>query len=314
MPKRPQTGRAFETDLARAYRHGRGRPVGFVDESMRMSARLGTPFYSMTGVLVDHSQLQDVRRAVLGTGRTPGGKAWHTAQAHDEGRHEQIERMVALVAERCEWSIVTVDAPISRLDGVGEAEARATCLRTLAPELTRGTHGALTLVLDHRGEAGDRDDLRTAAELRGKGLIGRDVLIRHSSDDLEPLLCAPDVAGWAARRLLTVNETRWIEPAREAVTIIHAPTGRRFDVDELLQTHNSTGQATAIPAPSDLATRSRGHAEAESELLLPPVSQEAAQSSTLDRLIRRASQRPAPSRPAPGRTAEPPIEPPVPER
>ena len=157
-------------------------------------------------------------------------------------------------------SIVTVDAPIERPTGAGEAAARASCLRTLAPELTRGSQGARTLILDHRTEAGDKDDLRVAAELRGTGAIGRDVLMRHSSDDLEPLLSTPDVAGWAARRLLTVDERRWIEPARDVLTIIHAPTGARFDVDRLAQTDNSAGQAAAIPAPSDLATRGRSRA------------------------------------------------------
>lgn len=293
MASKPPPRRAFENELERAYRHGRGRPVGFVDESMRLNPHLGVPFYTMTGVLIEHDNLQDVRRAVLATGRSTGGKAWHTTDAYEQGRHEQIERMVALVAERSEWSIVTVDAPIQTPGGAGEIQARAACLRALVPELTRGTRGARTLILDHRTEAGDKDDLRIAAELRGSGIIGRDVLVRHSSDDLEPLLCTPDVAGWAARRLLTVDETRWIEPARDAVTIIHAGTGTRFTVDDLAQKHNSAGQAAAIPTPPDSATRSRSHAEAESELLPSPVSQEVAQDSTLDRLLRRARERPA---------------------
>ncbi|MGJ9414406.1 hypothetical protein ACHAAC_17030 [Aeromicrobium sp. CF4.19] len=304
--------RGRQQDLSASYRYAAGRPVGFVDESMRLDPRRGMPFYTMTGVLIDHSALDEVRRDVQRVGRSPGGRPWHTTDAYEQGRYEQIERMVALVAERTEWSIVTVDAPMASADVEGERLARASCIRRLIPELTRGDHGSRVVIMDHRSEAGDRDDMRIAAEIRGSsdGRL-RHLHLRHASDDQEPLLCTPDVAGWAARRLLTVDETRWIEPARDVVTIVHASSGKRFSVDDLAPERNNAGQASAIPASSDPMTRRRAM---RPELLSSPVSQPDDDESTLDRLVRRARERPERPPGAPRSAVETPRDPPIPER
>lgn len=255
-----------DADLRRLYERTRG-PVAFVDESYRLPGARGEGFYTMTGVLFDREELVENRRRMLAVGRTTGGGPWHTTEAYEDGRHEQITRVVGAVAQRASWSIVTAEVPMKSGALRHEIEARNACLRTLLIELTRGADPAQLIVTDHRTIQGDADDRKLSAQLRGAREIPEHTLLRHSSDTLEPLLTAPDAISWATRRLLDLGETRWVEPAADAMTLIHTTTGERVDVAELLRKHNSAGQAVAIPTPDH---ENRLQRSGRNSSLLPP--------------------------------------------
>jgi len=96
-----------------------------------------------------------------------GGRYWHTTEAFKLGRTHDITEMGQYLAERVEWSIVTVEATITARGGL--PEARQTCLAAAAREVTRGAgpDAVLLLVADrNRDDALNRADQRAVAALR----------------------------------------------------------------------------------------------------------------------------------------------------
>src|SRR5690606_19408157 len=91
------------------------------------------PFYAMSAVTFAKEQRDHVREVLTDIA---GGRYWHTSEAFKLGRPHDITAMGQYLAERVEWSIVTVEATITARGGL--PEARQTCLAAAAREVTRG--------------------------------------------------------------------------------------------------------------------------------------------------------------------------------
>ncbi len=158
-------------------------------------------------MLYGRAQLEPARAALAAVS---GGRPWHTTEEYEAGRDHRIHQMLDAVAASAEWGIVTVEAPVDGHDRQAHAAARRSCLTTLLPEITRGAHPVLVVVLDTLGDPrADGLDRRLAAELRGRKQIPPATLVRHADDRHEPLLWAPDAVAWATRRMLARDEAQW---------------------------------------------------------------------------------------------------------
>lgn len=250
-----------DTELQRVYARSRG-PVAFCDESHRVGPGAEVGFYTVTAVLYDRDQLVDARAALADVA---GSRPWHTTEEFEAGRDGRIHRMLQAGAAGAEWGIVTVEAPVDGLDRHAYAAARRSCLQTLLPEVTRGADPVRVVVMDTLGDPrADGVDRRLAAELRGHRLIPPATLLRHADDRHEPLLWAPDVVGWAARRFLARDEPAWFGHVLDVSSVLDARTGTRLDV---VQMHNSAAAAAAPAAPDGEA----GLTPAEPGSARPPL-------------------------------------------
>ncbi len=270
-----------DSRLAGLYERTPGT-VAFVDESYRAHTFAGEqPFYLLSAVTFDPDQLDQVREVLTDI---VGGLFWHTTEAFKVGRTGDIADMVGYVAEQVGWSVVTVEATVTR-DG-GLDEARQTCLAALAREVTRGTgpDAVRLLVADKvRDEQVNQHDQRTMHALRAAGDVDPNVTLYHGRMGAEPLLWTADVIAWAARRALAVDDGRWIAPMRDVLTVLDARTGRALEMKQ--------PQAAAATPGAQLATGDRGRpVVAPTSLPSAPSSRAAstASGSVLDALTRQA--------------------------
>lgn len=205
--------------------------VAFLDESYRENPFPGErPFYAMSAVTFAKEQLDHVREVLTDIA---GGRYWHTTEAFKLGRTHDITEMGQYLAERVEWSIVTVETTITARGGL--PEARQTCLAAAAREVTRGSgpDAVRLLVADrNRDDALNRDDRRTVAALRSTGDIDENVALYHGRMGTEPMLWTADVVAWSAYRTLAVDDGRWIAPVRDVLTVLDARTGKPLDMKQ----------------------------------------------------------------------------------
>lgn len=200
-------------------------PVAFIDESIREpnNAYGERPFYAMSGVIVDSEQGSIVRDVLMDI---PGSRWWHTTDAYKTPSGQRlIRQMIGYIGEAVEYNIITVQADIRRDDHNME-RARQECLTALATELTRGTgpNAVRLLVFEQRKKeyypGGDQHDAATIRALRHTGTIDRAVTAYHASPTYEPLLWAPDLAGWAFRRRAAVDDRTWFSPLEDITTVL----------------------------------------------------------------------------------------------
>ena len=301
----------IEAQLQQIYDRTRG-PVAFCDESYRISPAGQVGFYSITAVICDRQQLGSTRDALVAVA---GRRPWHTTQEYEAGRDHRIHQMLNAVAAGSQWGILTVHAPVNGHDGKAHADARASCLKTLLPEITRGTDPVRVVVMDTLGDdRKDGADRRLAAQLRGDRTIGPQTLLRHADDRHEPLLWAPDVVGWAARRLLARDETHWFAHVLDVSTVLDARTGARLDG---VQLYNSAVAAAAPTTPDGGAGLTPAVTGSARPPLLPasssPNAREVARRSasrSMSELLRQAAAAPPTltppaARPAAGRRPPP---------
>lgn len=270
-----------DSHLAGLYERTPGT-VAFVDESYRAHTFAGEqPFYLLSAVTFDPDQLDHVREVLTDI---VGGLFWHTTEAFKVGRTGDIADMVGYVAKQVGWSVVTVEATVTR-DG-GLDEARQTCLAALAREVTRGTgpDAVRLLVADKvRDEQVNATDQRTMRALRAAGDIDANVALYHGRMGAEPLLWTADVVAWAARRALAVDDGRWLAPVRDVLTVLDARSGQVLNMKQ--------PQAAAATPGAQRATGDRGQPIVAHASLPPTPSSRAAATasgSALDALTRQA--------------------------
>ena len=206
--------------------------IAFVDESYRARPFPGErAFYSMSAVTYAKEHLDQVREVLTDIA---GGRYWHTTEANELGRHEDIARMVRYVARQAEWNIVTVETPIPDTDA-GVVRARVTCLAAITREVTRGSGpGAVRLIVAdrNRDDALNRADQRTVARLRSVGEAHPDVALYHGRMGQEPMLWSADVVSWSAYRNFAVDDHRWVESLRPVLTVLDARTGKALNMKQ----------------------------------------------------------------------------------
>jgi hypothetical protein len=206
--------------------------VAFVDESYRANP-LGSEraFYSMSAVTFAKEQLDHVREVLTDIA---GGLYWHTTDANEAGRGQDIAHMTRFLARQSQWNIVTVETTITPGDDDLRV-ARSTCLAAISREVQRGCGpDAVRLIVadNNRLEQFNRDDQRTVSQLRSVGDINPNVALYHGRMGQEPLLWAADVVSWSAYRNLAIDDGRWIEPLRDVLTVLDARTGRPVDMKQ----------------------------------------------------------------------------------
>lgn len=257
-----------DVELARVYARSRG-PVAVVDESYRLGQRGQVGFYTLTSVLYERTSMESARRDLVAVA---GPRPWHTTEQFEAGRDDRIHQLLEVVAGHCEWSILTVQAPVQGHSAQDRSAAREACFTVLLREVTRGSDPVQVVVADTLGDAKlDGTDRNLAARLRGRGVVPQSLLLRHADDKHEPLLWAPDVVGWAVRRLLARDEPGWTEAISDVTTVLDATSGKHLD---LAQIRNSAMPAAARTAPDGVAGLTSAEAEGARPSLLPrPASQ-----------------------------------------
>ena len=259
--------------------------VAFVDESYRAKVFDGErAFYLLSAVTFATEQLDQVREVLTDI---VGGLFWHTTEAFKIGRAGDIADMVGYVAEQVDWSVVTVEATITRAGGMDEA--RQVCLAALTREVARGTGPCAVrlLVADKvRDEHVNRVDQRTVAHLRSAGDIDANVTLYHGHMGTEPVLWTADVIAWAARRVVAIDDGRWIAPVRDVLTVIDARTGTPLDMKQ-------PQAAAATPGAQQTTGKRRGQSIVAGASLSPqppPQPGFTPGSTVLDDLVRQATE------------------------
>ncbi|WP_442546107.1 hypothetical protein ACSBOX_21490 (plasmid) [Arthrobacter sp. KN11-1C] len=208
---------------------GSSGPVAFLDESYRAPGNRGRdfnerPFYTIAAVVVDREQAATIRSAFTDI---PGSLFWHTTEFNrDPVGQQYIREMLDYLAASDMFTVITVQTEIKIGDDNLMSYARAECLTTLATELTRG-HGenaVRLMVMDSRDRVipgANKTDKDTIHRLRSAGIINENVQIQHSGPGREPLLWAPDVAGWSYRRELAVGDSKWFSQIRDVAVQLH---------------------------------------------------------------------------------------------
>lgn len=220
-------GFGLRDDRLRAvYADTRG-PVAFLDESYRAARSDSSerPFYTIAAVVVDREQAATIRSAFTDI---HGSLFWHTTDFYkDQLGRQYIHEMLDYLASSDMFTVITVQSEIKVGDDKQMNFARAECLSVLSSELTRGggENAVRLMVMDSRERkvpGGDKFDQDVVHRLRIGGLIDRAVRLEHSGPGIEPLLWAPDVAGWSYRRELAVSDNQWFNHIRETTVQLHA--------------------------------------------------------------------------------------------
>lgn len=222
--------------------------VAFVDESYRVNPLSDQrAFYSMSAVTFDKGRLDQVREVLTDIA---AGRYWHTTEANQVGRHDDIARMTRYIADQAEWNIVTVETTVQPGDD-GVLRARSTCLSAIAREVSRGEGpGAVRLIVadNNRDENVNRLDRQVMERLRATGDISRHVSLYHGRMGREPVLWAADVVSWSAYRNITVDDERWIEPLRDVLTVLDAQTGLAIKMKQPQAAAATPGAQELVPA------------------------------------------------------------------
>ena len=253
--------------LVELYRRTPGA-VAFVDESYR-ERPFGNerPFYSMSAVTFSREQLDQVREVLTDIA---GGRYWHTTEANEYGRGEDIARMGRFLARESQWNVVTVETTVQDVPN-GLGRARSTCLAAVAREVQRGAgpNAVRLIVADrNRDEHVNEADRRTMDRLREAGDIDRHVGLYHGRMGQEPVLWAADQVSWSVYRNLAVDDGRWIEPLRDVLTVLDARTGTAVDMKQP-QAAAATGALAPSPGAQQPVASKRGEVAVASEASVP---------------------------------------------
>lgn len=198
----------------------RRAPVAFLDESYDYT-RDGSrePLYVLAAVLIDGDEVNAARgraQALVAPAR-----GYHTTELARAGQINKVHAMLNHVRDDAGWSVVAIQSPYS-----GHADvARQRCLRQLLVDLSNRKVGRA--VLDSRIQPGagdprmlDKQDERTARQLRSAGSISRHLSLGHATDRTEPLLWLPDGVAWAVRRAMVAEDDVHFEIIRSVTTLI----------------------------------------------------------------------------------------------
>lgn len=242
--------------------------VAFVDESYR-ERPFGNerPFYSMSAVTFSREQLDQVREVLTDIA---GGRYWHTTEANEYGRGEDIARMGRFLARESQWNVVAVETTVQDVPN-GLGRARSTCLAAVAREVQRGAgpNAVRLIVADrNRDEHVNEADRRTMDRLREAGNIDRHVGLYHGRMGQEPVLWAADLVSWSVYRNLAVDDGRWIEPLRDVLTVLDARTGTAVDMKQP-QAAAATGALAPSPGAQQPVASKRGEVAVASEASVP---------------------------------------------
>lgn len=229
----------------------------------------------MSAVTFDKGSLDQVREVLTDIA---AGRYWHTTEANQAGRHDDIARMTRYIADQAEWNIVTVETTVQSGDD-GVLRARGTCLSAIAREVSRGDGpGAVRLIVadNNIDEQLNRRDQHVMKQLRSMGDIDPNVTLYHGRMGREPVLWAADVVSWSAYRNITVDDGRWIEPLREVLTVLDAQTGLPVEMKQ-------PQAAAATPGAQWTTGDTRGQSSVASSDILHPEGHERAVSTRFQR-------------------------------
>lgn len=189
--------------------------VGFIDESYRASTVEEFPFYTVTATVIHVDDLGDFRRDYL---NVVGGYWWHTTDVNKNGEHERIKEFIAVLAEHKSQIVVSVQVEI--LDDDLE-HARRECLIQAVTKLA--TMDCNLIVYERREDKRTRNaDEALFSRAKRDGFIPRNIRVFAGSPSSENLLWGPDLAGWAMRRFVAMNEVAWVEPLLQNFEVIDA--------------------------------------------------------------------------------------------
>lgn len=203
-----------------SQRPSRRPPVAFLDESYDYT-RDGSrePLYVLAAVLIDGDEVDAARRRAQALVSPAVG--YHTTELARAGKIDKVHAMLNHVRNDAGWSVVAIQSPYS-----GHAElARQRCLRQLLVDLSG--RKVARAILDSRIQPRasdprmlDKQDERTARELRSAGSISRHLSINHATDRVEPLLWLPDGVAWAVRRAMVADDDVHFEIIRSVTSLI----------------------------------------------------------------------------------------------
>jgi len=203
--------------LQALYSRHRGL-VGFLDESYRSGRDNEFPFYTVTATVLDIEDLNPVRNDYL---RTVGGHRWHTTEMYSRGEKEKIREFIALLAHHESKLVFSVQVEI---DDDDVEHARRECLVQLVSLLS--TMGCALVVYERRESNKVRNaDSSLFSKAARNGFVARNIRIFAGSPSAEALLWGPDLAGWAMRRYVAINDAAWVLPLIGACEVIDASLG-----------------------------------------------------------------------------------------
>ncbi|MEN9967314.1 MAG: hypothetical protein RL036_547 [Actinomycetota bacterium] len=192
--------------------------VGFIDESYRASRINEFPFYTVTATVIHVEDLDEYRSDychLVGDGR------WHTTEANKNGQQSKIREFINLIADHKSELVVSVQVEI--LEGDLE-HARRECLIQTVSRLT--AMKCDLIVYERREDRRTRNaDEALFARAKRDGFIPRNTKVFAGSPSAENLLWGPDLAGWAMRRYVALNETEWVAPILDCYEVIDASPG-----------------------------------------------------------------------------------------
>lgn len=192
--------------------------VGFLDESYRSGRDREFPFYTVTATVLDIEDLNEFRDDYL---RTVGGHRWHTTERYSRGEKEKIREFIALLDHHKSELVVSVQVDIDNDD---VEHARRECLVQLVSRLS--TMGCTMVVYERRGDNKVRNaDSALFSKAARDGFVPRNIRIFAGSPSAEELLWGPDLAGWALRRYVAINDAAWILPLIGACEVIDVSLG-----------------------------------------------------------------------------------------
>jgi hypothetical protein len=209
--------RSLQEQLHNLYTRHRGL-VGFIDESYRSDRDEGFLFYTITSTIVDVQDLAEFREDYF---KVAGGHRWHTTDAFSRGDKGRIKDFISLLADHGSDLVVSVQVAIQ--DGKIE-HARRECLVQTVSRLD--SLGCNLVVYERREDRKSRNaDAALFSRAVRDGLIPRNVKTFPGTPSAEKLLWGPDLAGWAMRRYVAMNETEWIQPLINQWEVIDASLG-----------------------------------------------------------------------------------------
>ena len=208
-PEIEQLGRLLQSQYARH----RGA-VAFLDESYRDDKTSGEfPFYTITATVLDVADLDGLRRKYL---RIAGSNWWHTTEMFERGHFGQIRDFIALISEHKNKTLISIQIAIDS----GDLElARRECLLQTASSLEN--MGCMFLIYERREDRSARNsDDSLFSKAKSHGLISRNFRTFAGHPRAEPLLWGPDLVGWAMRRHIALNDSKWIRPMASNIEIV----------------------------------------------------------------------------------------------
>lgn len=203
--------------LQNLYSRHRGT-VAFIDESYRVGSQYEFPFYTVTSTILNVANLSEIRDQYF---RTVGSHHWHTTDRFRNGEKEKIREFISLLSYHNSGLIVSIQVEIEN----GDLEhARRECLIQIVSRLSH--RGCGLVVYERREDSKARNaDASLFSKAIRNGFLPRNIRVFASSPSSEKLLWGPDLAGWAIRRYVAMNEIEWVLPFLESCEVIDASLG-----------------------------------------------------------------------------------------